>query len=394
MVDWQQNGIGDGKLGIFNTIDINILALAILLIIYLNLAQKADKYMFDQRLFIALLVTNAVLLILDSVLWALNGRKETGTREIILILTSLYFILNPMPSVLWSLYVNFLIYKDEKKTLKMCIPFSILVGINAIISAISCFYGYTFFIDTNNVYHRGEFFMIMAILSYILLLYTMILIIKKHKTISKNYYIPALVFVVPPFIGNILQSVFYGISLSWASMTVACLIIFINIQNSQLYTDYLTGLFNRNRLDSYLQGYFKGNGRDALLAGIMIDLNSFKRINDIYGHSVGDQALKHTGAILKKSFRESDFVARYGGDEFLVLFNIKNRQDLISAVERIKQNTDIINKKRQLPFKLSLSMGYDVFDNNSGVALNQFFKHIDELMYKDKKKQRVKSMVQ
>ena len=199
-------------------------------------------------------------------------------------------------------------------------------------------------------------------------------------------------FVIPPFIGNALQSVFYGISLAWASMALACLIIFINIQNSQLYTDYLTGLFNRNRLDSYLQNHSRGNGRDSLLAGIMIDLNCFKRINDIYGHSVGDQALKNTGEILKKSFRESDFVARYGGDEFLVLFNIKCRQDLNSAVDRIKQNAELMNKKRQIPFKLSFSMGYDVFDNTSGITLNQFFKHIDELMYKNKKKLKVKSI--
>jgi diguanylate cyclase (GGDEF)-like protein len=377
-------------LGVFNTIDINILALAILFIIYMNLAHKTDRYMFDQRLFIALIFSNAVLLILDTALWALNGRMEAGIREIIMILTALYFAFNPLPSVLWCLYVNLLIYKDKKKTKKMYIPFSILVGINAIIAVASCFNGYTFFIDANNVYHRGKLFMILAIFSYFLLLYTVVLIITKHKTISKNYYIPALVFVVPPFIGNALQTVFYGISLAWASMAVACLIIFINIQNSQLYTDYLTGLFNRNRLDSYLQGYSKGNGRDSLLAGIMIDLNSFKRINDIYGHFVGDQALKHTGEILKKSFRESDFVARYGGDEFLVLFNIKSRQDLINAVDRIKQNTELMNKKRQIPFKLSLSMGYDVFDNNSGITLNQFFKHIDELMYKDKKKQKVK----
>lgn len=380
-------------MGVFNTIDINILALAILLIIYLNLAHKTDRYMLDQKLFIALLYSNAALLILDTALWALNGRMEAGIREIILVLTALYFIFNPIPSVMWGLYVNLLIYKDEKKTKRMYIPFSILAGINAIIAITSCFYGYTFFIDENNVYHRGELFAIMAIFSYILLLYTVILIITKHKTISRNYYIPALMFVVPPFIGNALQSVFYGISLAWPSMAVACLIIFINIQNSQLYTDYLTGLFNRNRLESFLQGYSKGGGKDSLLAGIMIDLNSFKRINDIYGHSVGDQALKNTGEILKKSFRENDFVARYGGDEFLVLFNIKSRQDLNSAIDRIRQNTELLNKKRQMPFKLSLSMGYDVFDNNSGMTLNQFFKHIDELMYKDKKKLRVKPLI-
>ncbi len=380
-------------MGVFNTIDINILALAILFIIYLNLAHKTDRYMLDQVLFIALLFSNAVLLILDSVLWSLNGRTEAGIREIILILTALYFIFNPMPSVLWCLYVNLLIYKDEKRTRKMYIPFSILIGINAIIAVASCFYGYTFFIDANNIYHRGKLFIIMAIFSYILLSYTLILIVTNHKAISRNYYIPALVFVVPPFIGNTLQIVFYGISLAWASMAAACLIIFINIQNSQLHTDYLTGLFNRNRLESYMQGYSKGSGRAALLAGIMIDLNSFKRINDIYGHSIGDQALKYTGEILKRSFRESDFVARYGGDEFLVLFNIKCRQDLNNAVERIRKNTELMNQKRQIPFKLSLSMGYDVFDSNSGITLNQFFKHIDELMYKDKKKQRVKAFV-
>jgi GGDEF domain-containing protein len=110
-----------------------------------------------------------------------------------------------------------------------------------------------FYIDGNNVYHRGELFYVMALISFFYLIYPMTFIISKQKTILKREFLPLLVFSVPPLIGGVIQALYFGISLTWICVTLSILIIFINIQNSQLYTDYLTGLNNRRQLDNYLQ---------------------------------------------------------------------------------------------------------------------------------------------
>jgi diguanylate cyclase (GGDEF)-like protein len=202
----------------------------------------------------------------------------------------------------------------------------------------------------------------------------------------QNLFLPLLVFIIPPLIGGIFQTLFFGVSLIWICVTLSILIIFINIQNSQLYTDYLTGLYNRRSLDSYLQQRAQNMGNKSL-AGIMIDLNSFKAINDEYGHHIGDQALQQTAEILKKTFRKGDdFIARYGGDEFIVLLSAVDRYRLDHDVERLKEKVKQFNAQNIFPFSISLSVGYDYYPPEPESTASDFLTHIDRLMYQDKQK--------
>ena len=101
------------------------------------------------------------------------------------------------------------------------------------------------------------------------------------------------------------------------------------------YTDYLTGMYNRRYLyenmDSHFEikskGDFKnisGGNRKAVLSNnnrtlLLLDLDNFKEINDTYGHSTGDSVLKQFAEIINEEFRKSDFIVRWGGDEFLMV---------------------------------------------------------------------------
>ena len=259
--------------------------------------------------------------------------------------------------------------------------------VNLILSFLSIFNNHLlFYIDDNNIYHRGNLFYLMAAISFFYLIYAMILIIWKQKVIRKNEFFPLLVFVIPPFIGGIIQAIYYGISLIWICVTLSILILFINIQNNQLYTDYLTGLFNRRQLDNYLQQKAQ-NIENGMLAGIMIDLNSFKAINDLYGHHIGDQALQHTAEILKKTFRKNDdFIARYGGDEFVILMATRDRSRLPDEIARLKEKVQQFNAQKIVPYTISFSIGYDYYPVESETTAADFLKHIDDLMYQDKQR--------
>ncbi len=85
-------------------------------------------------------------------------------------------------------------------------------------------------------------------------------------------------------------------------------------------TDTLTQLSNRMNLNSFIQQAFENaKGGNGLMSVLMFDIDHFKRVNDTYGHSVGDEVLVKVSRLLSKSFRSCDMFARYGGEEFVAV---------------------------------------------------------------------------
>lgn len=365
-------------------VEINVIATTILLLIFLNIRHRNEKYLIDQKLYLALLSFNVLILITDTFTWVLDGQNTRFFRILLLFVTTLYYILNPVICMMWSLYIDFQICRDENRLKKLFPPMLIPILFNTVISILSVFYPIMFYIDANNVYHRGKYYLILVAISFCYLIYTFAFILSNKKKIHKPYFLPLLMFAVPPFIGGILQIAFYGLSLICVGMTISMLIVFINIQNEQMYLDFLTGLYNRRKLDFYLQELIHKNKEKMILAGIMLDINSFKNINDHYGHFSGDEALKCTSRILKKTFESNSFISRFGGDEFVILLEINNKSELVTAINQLKDNLEKVNREMTAPYSITLSIGADYYDYKSKMTGREFLKHIDTLMYKNK----------
>jgi len=146
-------------------------------------------------------------------------------------------------------------------------------------------------------------------------------------------------------------------------------------------TDRLTGLFNRNYFTHYITDEFDHVVGKALI--FVIDVDKFKSINDTYGHNVGDKVLIEVAKILQKSTRESDFVVRYGGDEFLIVlpgcgeeFTIEYRERLISYVEAWNQEQTLIEHK------LVLSIGCALHTSKRHIL--DVINEADKKMYEEK----------
>lgn len=369
----------------FSYIEINLIAVTILMIIFFNIRNKKERYLYDQKLFILILFFNILILIVDTATWVLNTKSGDHARYMNIISNTVYYILNPVPCMLWSVYADFQINKDVKRVKKISLPLSLPVFINAVLALLSPAKGLLFYVDSNNVYYRGKLFLLMCLICYFYFVYTFIMLVSKKNSIDKRQYIALVSFAFPPFLSAVFQIMFYGISVIWICMAFSLLIVFINIQNSQLYTDYLTGLYNRRQLDNYLYQKIRNKMQSKYLAGIMIDVNSFKQINDLYGHTAGDNALICVADILKKNFRKNDFIARYGGDEFVVVMEIREKAELISMIDRLKEYIEEYNINNDIPYEISLSIGYDIYKTKSGVSVQKFYKHIDKLMYEDKR---------
>ncbi len=364
--------------------ELNAFALIILFIIYINLHHKKGSYPFEQKLFLLLIIFNGLLLLTDSFMWILNGLDHPLFRWLNHIDTTFYYILNPVICMVWSLYVDFHIFRNEKRFKRLFVLLLIPVMVNTVLSVLSNFYNILFYIDIDNHYYRGDYILIVAAISYFYLMYSAIFIFVNKEKIHKPHIKPLLFFMVPPFIGGILQLLCYGLSLIWICITISILFVFINIQNEQMYTDYLTGLYNRRQLDNYLNELILRGKKRTLIAGIMIDLNSFKSINDQFGHYVGDEALKYTAMILKNTFCNDDFIYRFGGDEFVVLLELAHPSELNTHIQHLNENVAVFNSKKSLSYEISLSIGAAVYDAASAMSVDDFIKHIDLLMYQDK----------
>ena len=154
--------------------------------------------------------------------------------------------------------------------------------------------------------------------------------------------------------------------------------------------DDLTGLYNRRgfvALGSQQLKLAQRNKQGSLL--FFVDLDGLKKINDNYGHREGDLALIKTAEILKQTFRQSDTIARFGGDEFaiLALEALDNSAPKISA--RLRKQLEGYNTKESSPYGLSLSIGVTVVEPASTHSIEELLRKADKSLYAQKRQGRI-----
>ncbi|NLP43394.1 MAG: diguanylate cyclase [Peptococcaceae bacterium] len=145
--------------------------------------------------------------------------------------------------------------------------------------------------------------------------------------------------------------------------------------------DALTGIYNRTFFEKSIINLSQ-NAENYPITTISLDVDGLKVVNDTLGHAKGDELLVNLVKVLKNSIRESDIVARIGGDEFIIMLPKTDKKNSSLIVERINQNVDLFNQtKPQLP--LSVSIGMATADNQ-GTGLQDVIKQADKEMYFNK----------
>ncbi|MDZ7672580.1 MAG: PAS domain S-box protein [Halanaerobiales bacterium] len=122
--------------------------------------------------------------------------------------------------------------------------------------------------------------------------------------------------------------------------------------------DNLTDLYNRAFLETEIRRL--DVKRQLPISMIMIDLNGLKLVNDSYGHKTGDKFLLKTAEVLKNTFREEDIIARWGGDEFVILLNQTSYETVEKLARRIKNKKAFVDVGKDEKMPLSLAVGYSV----------------------------------
>lgn len=154
----------------------------------------------------------------------------------------------------------------------------------------------------------------------------------------------------------------------------------------QIITDPLTNLFNRRFLQEHLpREVAKARRSASSLAVLMIDLDFFKRINDVFGHEAGDVVLQNVAILLKNGIRESDVACRYGGEEFVLVLSEASLDGARKKAESIRMavmGLALTIRQRSMG-KVSTSIGVAVYPHH-GVDMDSLLRAADEALYEAK----------
>lgn len=150
--------------------------------------------------------------------------------------------------------------------------------------------------------------------------------------------------------------------------------------------DPLTGTFNRNFFQIALNREKRRAERyNSNIGFLMVDIDNFKEINDLYGHLTGDKILREVASFLSSSIRESDYLIRYGGDEFLLIL-IETGQTAALVRERIINNSKLAEKTTHLiGSPVTISIGYSHWNADSVISIRETLAEADRKMYEHKK---------
>ena len=159
----------------------------------------------------------------------------------------------------------------------------------------------------------------------------------------------------------------------------------LEVYRAMAYRDPLTGLWNRRYFEDRLQEELSRSrraGPQRRFSLMAIDLDDFKRVNDVHGHAGGDAVLKEVGEFLIAHFRNHDIACRTGGDEFSVILPDLSAADCGSLLERLQAARTETNLSVAIPVELSIGAASWP---EAGDSMDELLSHADQAMYAAKR---------
>lgn len=180
---------------------------------------------------------------------------------------------------------------------------------------------------------------------------------------------------------------YYGLS-TFAMMAFgSCLYVVYRYQQITLQNtaerDALTGVYNRRAMDLKLQSEWqRAQRQNSSCSIIMLDIDHFKRINDSWGHQIGDDAIRHVSHIATTALRAYDSIFRYGGEEFLICLPDATAADALQIANRIRHNVEQTPVPGDTAFSLTISLG--VATSDKADDWQQLVQQADNALYQSK----------
>ena len=361
------------------------LVLAVLLYKSANSIYKRRSWgLFTGVVFVCLIftVSSAASILIDHGMYKVPASVNYGFNL-------LYFFSLDISCYLWFLFSEYSqesrLVKDKGLKLLNPLPFVLLLAL----TVLSCWTHGVFYVDENGCYQRGPLFVLQFVVPYSYILFTSIKAfykscLKENYLKRDEYRTIAKFMLAPLFFSSFQLFLPEALTLSMG-MTLATLLVYLDSQETLISLDPLTRLNNRSQLIWYLSQKMKNRSEGRQLYLLMMDMDEFKQINDRFGHVEGDEALVQIADVLKRAAAGRDcFIARYGGDEFIVVCETSSPGELEDFCRAIREGLAAENAKPDAGFRLSLSIGCAVCTEETA-SIPDFIKAADKDLYRVKK---------
>lgn len=163
-----------------------------------------------------------------------------------------------------------------------------------------------------------------------------------------------------------------------------------NVLSGLYMKDAMTGLYNRIGYEQLANEMFdekKATGEDMVV--VFLDMDRLKYINDTFGHEYGDEALKITGVSMSRFCPEGGIPVRMGGDEFVLFLPYMEKEKIDGMIQQIREEMHQMATSQNLPFELTVSMGYVQTNVATDKRLDEYVSEADRIMYQEKQSQKV-----
>lgn len=342
---------------------------------------KSNSY---NRWMAALIVTCLVGSLSEITFELVNGNVFPFSREINITAKIINSLESYLSGFLFVGFIRAVSFKDEKRWPRhLRIVTATVTILSIFLLTTNLFTGILFTVNSENVYARGPLGQLGLMSSFATLVYCVILMSVENRKNKTYLRFPVFLYAMPFFIGGGIQIFIQSMRLAGVSFALGIITMHLNIQRTLLYTDAMTGVYNRAYLDYYFSEAAKREVGKAF-GGIMVDINSFKEINDTYGHLVGDNAIREAAEIIKNAVDANSLIVRYGGDEFIIIKENEKRDGMRALKERINKAAREYNEGSDNPYDIDFSIGMTVHYISPG-TFDQFLEQMDESLYLDKK---------
>ena len=270
--------------------------------------------------------------------------------------TTIYFMFTPLMGLIYFYYVVAIIYTKYSEVKKILI----VAGVPTLcygIAIICNFYTKSIFnISLQAGYIRGKLIIITYLIFYFYCLLSVCLVAYKHRKIEQKAANILLCFPILATLIIVIQQTHPNIILSGFAGSCALLIVYLYLQNKQIYIDYLTKIPNRWELLNMLDFLSQSGKKIEKTAIIVLSLRDFKMVNDRYGQQVGDAFLQKISKFLCE-INPKGSVYRFNGDEFAILLNGEFANDTKYYINQIQEKMNRMWRVGEYTSYLSTAIG-------------------------------------
>ena len=345
-------------------VEANIVCIILFLMMFLREVGSVDRQS-KQIIFINVIIAH-IMYFLSDICWALIlGGYLPKIYGVVTTVNVLNAIILSAITGFWFVYVE--LSQGEEYIKKFKIRLCVLSP--AMLSAVVIIVLFVFFphtmLDENNELTLAYYIVFLSVPIFYICISTVRAFIRAFR--KENYavrtpYLASAIYPVILSVFGVLQTLWLEAPMFCFGSAIMMLYVYITSLNDQVSIDELTKLNNRTQLKKYIAGDVpKQLPENPDRYVLMVDLNKFKLINDQYGHVEGDFALKRAADALKISCAENPlktFIARYGGDEFIIIAKTENEELVRELCNDIRKNLVRLNSEAGASYELTASIGY------------------------------------